>query len=557
MFRSQCLLALFALSIGYVNSWDIALTTGDQIEFYSDGKTTDDKGVKSAGLTALAYDAVHNMLLFVDKQSDNASIFGQHLTTNKLLPLVRRKIYEDIQGLAFDPISKKLFWTDKYDKSIYWKSLKPGSKDDVYGKLLFKFDNEIPRAIAVDSCRGYIYWTNINISKPTIERARLDGSDRQVVVNSGIFMPVSITIDQKARKIYWADDKEGIHYSIESADLDGKNQETVVLGTNHSPNALAVSKDNLYWIDWGYSKVWKLPKTTRESKDKVEPVQLFSFVGTPFGIVANYSIADQTEGIEECQALHRLSVNQSVINDSFDIPTDAGVLCLHGVKVPGKSECKCSRGYTGERCEMSVCQNYCLHGECSVTPEGQAKCSCKEGFAGARCEVDICNNRCLNNGRCVVKESIPVCQCIEDFKGERCEIERDNNVVPVATSDRKEESCNCSNNNTSPKLAASENLIANDGDFVETCNNGWDPLRDPIIMVLGTLSGLLCVACAFLITKVLQLKKRPRIKKRIIVQKNSTPLTARPDQCEITIENCCNMNICETVNMLQRDFVDI
>lgn len=41
-----------------------------------------------------------------------------------------------------------------------------------------------------------------------------------------------------------------------------------------------------------------------------------------------------------------------------------------------------------------------------------------------------------------------------------------------------------------------------------------------------------------------------RIKKRIIVNKNVTPLTARPDQCEITIENCCNMNICETVSYL-------
>ncbi|XP_075224957.1 protein cueball-like [Lycorma delicatula] len=49
--------------------------------------------------------------------------------------------------------------------------------------------------------------------------------------------------------------------------------------------------------------------------------------------------------------------------------------------------------------------------------------------------------------------------------------------------------------------------------------------------------------------KVLSLRKRPRIKKRIIVNKNVTPLTSLPqntEQCEITIENCCNMNICET-----------
>lgn len=48
---------------------------------------------------------------------------------------------------------------------------------------------------------------------------------------------------------------------------------------------------------------------------------------------------------------------------------------------------------------------------------------------------------------------------------------------------------------------------------------------------------------------------RPRIKKTFVVRnkmdrKNRTPLTCRPaapEQCEITIENCCNMNICDTV----------
>lgn len=48
---------------------------------------------------------------------------------------------------------------------------------------------------------------------------------------------------------------------------------------------------------------------------------------------------------------------------------------------------------------------------------------------------------------------------------------------------------------------------------------------------------------------------RPRIKKTYVVHKNvsPTPLTCRPttEQCEITIENCCNMNICDTVSKIQ------
>jgi len=73
-----------------------------------------------------------------------------------------------------------------------------------------------------------------------------------------------------------------------------------------------------------------------------------------------------------------------------------------------------------------------------------------------------------------------------------------------------------------------------------------------LLAVLGVACAVLLVATVVSLRRVRLLSKRPRIKKRIIVNKNVTPLTAcsplPQDQCEITIENCCNMNICETVS---------
>lgn len=70
---------------------------------------------------------------------------------------------------------------------------------------------------------------------------------------------------------------------------------------------------------------------------------------------------------------------------------------------------------------------------------------------------------------------------------------------------------------------------------------------------------MILVLLALLFVAVKRIRNiRPRIKKRFIMKKNpkQQELSSRPlgqpssnDQCEITIENCCNMNICETVSI--------
>ncbi|XP_013190665.2 protein cueball [Amyelois transitella] len=537
MCNIQCLLAVSALFVGLVNSWDIAITAGDQIEFYTNETKTSEAGLRFRDLSALAYDAVHNMLLFVDKQNDNASIFSYQLANKKYQSLVRRRSDENIQGLAFDPVKGLLFWTDANERSIFWISLKDRANNDPYGNLLLKMNDDIPRAIAVDSCRGYIYWTNINITRPTIERARFDGSERTVIVDKNIYSPVSIAVDLKTHKLYWLDDREGIHYSIETSDLEGKNRQTLLVGTHHRPNALTISNDAVYWIDWGYNTVWKIPKDARKD---TEPKEIVNFVDrSPFvGIVANYTIQDQINGVQGCENLVTIAENKSAINDlsTFKISPDEGLFCLHGEKLNGKA-CKCSQGYKGDRCDVSLCHNYCLEGDCSIGTDGNPQCRCNKGFSGARCQLNVCDNHCLNNGYCSLdSKAEPVCHCPGDYEGARCET-----LKPITT--LQPETCNCTKQNA---VFLSDG--ANEIHYVDVtgCDSSWDAVRDPVIMVLGIVCGLLCITSTVLCTKVMKLKKRPRIKKRIIVNKNVTPMTARPDQCEITIENCCNMNICET-----------
>lgn len=66
-----------------------------------------------------------------------------------------------------------------------------------------------------------LYWTNANHKSSSIERSNLDGTEHEVLINTDLFIPLDIVIDQNAKRIYWADDKEGVYFKIESAALDG------------------------------------------------------------------------------------------------------------------------------------------------------------------------------------------------------------------------------------------------------------------------------------------------------------------------------------------------
>ncbi|KAJ8708125.1 hypothetical protein PYW08_010491 [Mythimna loreyi] len=84
--------------------------------------------------------------------------------------------------------------------------------------------------------------------------------------------------------------------------------------------------------------------------------------------------------------------------------------------------CRCNAGYTGYRCDVSVCHNYCLHGECSIIAD-KPSCRCDAGYSGKRCEVYACDDYCLHDGVCSLNNSSePVCRCTELYSGERCSV---------------------------------------------------------------------------------------------------------------------------------------
>ena len=67
----------------------------------------------------------------------------------------------------------------------------------------------------------YMYFTNLQERSPKIERAALDGTEREVLFFSGLSKPVALALDSRLGKLFWADSDLR---RIESSDLSGTQE---------------------------------------------------------------------------------------------------------------------------------------------------------------------------------------------------------------------------------------------------------------------------------------------------------------------------------------------
>ena len=111
----------------------------------------------------------------------------------------------------------------------------------------------------------YMYWTDWG-DHPKIERARLDGTQRVILVNSFIAWPNGITIDYFDRKIYWADAKLD---KIEVMKLDGSKRK-VILG-DKLPHIFGFTLlgDRLYFTDWQRRAIESVNKRTGKDRQTI------------------------------------------------------------------------------------------------------------------------------------------------------------------------------------------------------------------------------------------------------------------------------------------------
>uniref|UniRef100_A0A182Q847 Protein cueball n=1 Tax=Anopheles farauti TaxID=69004 RepID=A0A182Q847_9DIPT len=468
-------------------------------------------------------------------------------------------------------------------------------------------DHELA-GLAIDECRRHLYWTNSYLKTSNIARAAMNGTVLNVHEEQ-VYLPRGITVDHYRNRLYWVEKKYGRRYTIESADLEVNDQHTLQTGLDRLPADIAVKNDFIYWTDQENNEIYEMAKEPNATSRTVYRGEHPSAVILRANLLLEHQrnnpdcesvvnrILDNMQRSKPASVLQQetqqgqltVCLNNGTVNHHTNAclcpPAFGGKLCeidlcnnycAQGTCRIGRDNrprCDCDRRYEGERCDRNRCDGFCLNGgrcqfgtdgtdrscacdrtgysgarcenpicgtdycyngECYVEDGERPKCRCKAGYRGERCEEYSCNNYCLNGGRCTLgnETTVPECECDDEFAGKRCEI-----VVRL-----------CSTYNEDPQwqqycLGVSKTLPLMEPK-VTYCKESFN--RTVVYTSLCfTVSFVLLLITVLTVHRMMK-PPRPRITKKMVV----TPMTSRPPgsgtQCEITIENCCNMNVCET-----------
>ncbi|XP_053506614.1 low-density lipoprotein receptor-related protein 6 isoform X3 [Ictalurus furcatus] len=249
-----------------------------------------------------------SFLLFSQKSAINRMVMDEQQSPDIILPIHSLR---NVRAIDYDPLDKQLYWIDSkqnvirraqedgnqsmtvvsnavgghnlglqpfdlsidiYSRFIYWTSevtnvINVTRLDGSRVGVVLRGEHDKPRAIVVNPERGYMYFTNLQERSPKIERAALDGTEREVLFFSGLSKPVALAIDNELGKLFWADMDLR---RIESSDLSGANRIVIEDSNILQPVGLTVFGNHLYWIDRQQQMIERIDKTTRAGRTKIQ-----------------------------------------------------------------------------------------------------------------------------------------------------------------------------------------------------------------------------------------------------------------------------------------------
>ncbi|XP_042220954.1 prolow-density lipoprotein receptor-related protein 1-like isoform X2 [Homarus americanus] len=118
-----------------------------------------------------------------------------------------------------------------------------------------------PRGIALDPSTGYMFFSNWGTTEPKLERALMDGNQRQAIVITKIVYPFGVTLDYPNKHVYWVD---GYLSHVERVDYSGENRRIIIkLKTDERPYGISLFENFLYVTSWKDNSIKQINRFSR------------------------------------------------------------------------------------------------------------------------------------------------------------------------------------------------------------------------------------------------------------------------------------------------------
>ncbi|XP_072047221.1 low-density lipoprotein receptor-related protein 5-like [Amphiura filiformis] len=147
-----------------------------------------------------------------------------------------------VEGLAVDWLNQNLYWTDYVNGHICVSRY-----DGRYRQILISDQVLSPRSLVIHAGQRLMFWSELDATSGQIEKAGLDGGNRQVIA-ANIGSVNGLAIDFELNRLFYADRATASIYSV---DFNGNGRTTVHTRPGAEFFDIAIHRDYLLWTEWG------------------------------------------------------------------------------------------------------------------------------------------------------------------------------------------------------------------------------------------------------------------------------------------------------------------